>query len=395
MIAAEVPQAQVTVFDFGRGERRSEWVVGEVALEVCHVGAHPSRRFWRRDSLLNMRVSGWLGGLGNQGLRRIREADAVLDISGGDSFTDIYGARRFWDVSMPKLIALEQGVPLVLLPQTYGPFRSERFRRVAAKIVRRARCAWARDERSFETLQDLLGSEFDPRRHRAGVDVAFGLETRKPNAALPEILKKWQEEQGRPVVGVNVSGLLYHSADRQKELGFKLDYRELMLALTRRLVKEGRARVLLLPHVLAPMGHYESDPEACRDLAKQLEPDLLDSVTMLAAELDASETKYVVSGLDWLVGARMHATIAALSSGVPAAALAYSPKFQGVFDRCDQGTSVADPTALTTQEAGAVLWRAFVDREEAKNRLDACLPGLQDTLAAQGNSISEFTRSAC
>lgn len=35
--------------------------------------------------------------------------------------------------------------------------------------------AWARDERSFDVLKDLLGDAFDPLRHRSGVDVAFGL----------------------------------------------------------------------------------------------------------------------------------------------------------------------------------------------------------------------------
>jgi polysaccharide pyruvyl transferase WcaK-like protein len=337
-----------------------------------------------------MRVSGWFGGLGNTGLERVRGADAVLDISGGDSFTDIYGARRFWDVSIPKLIAIEQETPLVLLPQTYGPFHSKRFRSVAERIVRRAHLAWARDERSFAALQDLLGPEFDPERHRAGVDVAFGLEGRKPKTPLPEILKGWQEDRRQPVVGVNVSGLLYHSADRQSGLNFKLDYRELMLELTRRLVREGGARVLLLPHVLAPDGHYESDPEACRDLAKRLGPGLKNSVTMLTTELDASETKYVISGLDWLVGARMHATIAALSSGVPAAALAYSPKFQGVFDCCGQGTAVADPTILTTHEASDLLWYAFADRENAKRRLNTRLPHIRDTLDAQAVSLLDL-----
>lgn len=296
-------------------------------------------------------------------------------------------------MAIPKLIALEQGVPLVLLPQTYGPFRSARFRRIAEKIVRRAHCAWARDERSFEALKLLLGSEFDPQLHRTGVDVAFGLETCKPSALLPQALKEWQEDKGRPIVGVNVSGLLYNSAARQEELGFNLDYQELMLELTRRLIKEGRARVLLVPHVLAPDGHYESDPEACTDLAQRLGPDLENSVTMLTTRLNASETKYVISELDWLVGARMHATIAALSSGVPAAALAYSPKFQGVFDCCGQGAAVADPTVLTTREAIEKLWHAFVDRENAKRRLSARLLHIQATLDAQAKSLLTLTQS--
>jgi polysaccharide pyruvyl transferase WcaK-like protein len=389
MIADRQPAAVVTVFDFGRGQRSSKWMANGVRMNVCHVGAHPSRRFWRRDSLLNMRLSGWVGGAGNPGLKKVQEADVVLDISGGDSFTDIYGSRRFWDVSLPKLIALEQKVPLVLLPQTYGPFRSEKLRRVAQNIVQRAQCAWARDEDSFTSLKNLLGTAFDPNRHRVGVDVAFGLEKRKPRGDLPPDFLVRAEERERPLVGVNVSGLLYHSTDRQAGLGFKLDYRALMVSLTRRLVEEGGARVMLLSHVLAPKGHYESDPQACHDLLKELGSDLHGSLTILPTDLDASETKYVISKLDWLVAARMHATIAALSSGIPAAALAYSPKFHGVFAGCGQGQAVADPTTLTTREAEEVLWRAFVDREEAKGQLAAHLPGIRNTLARQADSILE------
>ena len=131
------------------------------------------------------------------------------------------------------------------------------------------------------------------------------------------------------------------------------------------------------------------NPQACHDLLKELGSDLHGSLTILPTDLDASETKYVISKLDWLVAARMHATIAALSSGIPAAALAYSPKFHGVFAGCGQSQAVADPTTLTTREAEEVLWRAFVDREEAKGQLAAHLPGIRNTLARQADSILE------
>jgi len=95
-------------------------------------------------------------------------ADAVLDISGGDSFTDLYGEKRFWDVARPKLVALALGGPLILLPQTYGPFRDERLRQIASRIVDRAKMAWARDEHSFRSLRELAGNHFDPARQLCG-----------------------------------------------------------------------------------------------------------------------------------------------------------------------------------------------------------------------------------
>ena len=63
-----------------------------------------------------------VGCYGNPVVRTVADSDLVLDVSGGDSFTDLYGAARFRQIIAPKQIALATGRPLVLLPQTYGPF---------------------------------------------------------------------------------------------------------------------------------------------------------------------------------------------------------------------------------------------------------------------------------
>lgn len=47
---------------------------------------------------------------------------------------------------------------------------------------------------------------------------------------------------------------------------------------------------------------------------------------------DPIQAKSYISEFDLFLGSRMHATIAALSSGVPTIPLAYSRKFRGVFE---------------------------------------------------------------
>ncbi len=110
----------------------------------------------RSDSLFNMRISAKLGGLANPGVKAIAEADAVLDISGGDSFADIYGIKRFKGITQPKQLSIDLGTPLILLPQTYGPFDQAKTRREASAVVKKTSMAWARDERSFESLKELF-----------------------------------------------------------------------------------------------------------------------------------------------------------------------------------------------------------------------------------------------
>ena len=139
---------------------------------------------YRRESWTNVRLSQHLRGVGNPVARSLLRSDAVLDISGGDSFTDIYGAGRLQTVLAPKLAALRSRRPLVLLPQTYGPFTE----RTLDGWQPRKSCdgpSWriARDEESYAVLVDLAGPDFDPAKHRQGVDVAFGLAPRRPRRA--------------------------------------------------------------------------------------------------------------------------------------------------------------------------------------------------------------------
>lgn len=390
-LARRSPDATFTVFDYRRGARRGGFDHGEGRLEYELLGANHSKRLWRGDTLAVMRAAARLGGLGNRGVRSLRRAAAVLDLSGGDSFTDLYGRHRFETVSMPKRLALELGRPLVLLPQTYGPFEDPGMRAEAARLCRGASSAWARDGRSFDVLKDLLEDAFDPDRHRLGVDVAFAMEPRRRAGGLSAGLDRWIDERdgqgGPPVVGVNVSGLVWHSEERARAYGFVLDYRALVEGLVRWLLGETDARVVLVPHVIEAPGHYESDPGAGAELVARLGDLAEGRVLALAPPFEPEEIKAEIGRLDWFNGTRMHATIAALSTGVPASAIAYSPKFRGVFERCDQADGIADPTAMDVEEALGVIADSFKDRAARRERLGATLPGIARTLDEQFESI--------
>ena len=73
----------------------------------------------------------------NNCLRTLLNADIVADISGGDSFSDIYGLRWFLYASLPKILAIMLGKNLVLLPQTIGPFKGNLAKAIARYILNR------------------------------------------------------------------------------------------------------------------------------------------------------------------------------------------------------------------------------------------------------------------
>jgi polysaccharide pyruvyl transferase WcaK-like protein len=301
--------------------------------------------------------------------KAIRSARVVLDVSGGDSFTDLYGERRFEDIIVPKRLAMQAGVPFILLPQTYGPYRRPTVRQEAARLCRAAGAAWARDKRSLGVLEDLLGDEFDPTIHRCGVDLAFLLPAMHPGDVVPREIQEMLAHRTRPIAGFNVSGLIYNDpANARDRYSLRADYPLACRRIVEQLVDDG-ATVLLLPHVGSDLNHVESDPRAIENLVRNLDEPTRTATRVVPFLGDPRAAKWLIGQCDWFCGMRMHSTIGGLSSGIPTAAISYSPKTLGVFESCGLGDQVFDPTALDTDELVGATHNSWRMRDA--NRLRA------------------------
>ncbi len=95
----------------------------------------------------------------NLQLKAIAEADFIGDVRGGDSFSDIYGVKGFLLGSIPSIITLLIGKKLVLLPQTYGPYKSSISKIIARYILTHAHIILSRDRESMELVKDILGKK--------------------------------------------------------------------------------------------------------------------------------------------------------------------------------------------------------------------------------------------
>lgn len=377
----ESPGTSVTVFDAGQGLRWGAAWDGERALAFSLCGARSSGRLHESETYWNIRLSGRWGGLGNPGAEVLCAAQAALDASQGDGFSDLGGRRRFRSVIAPKDTVLELGIPLILLPQSYGPFGSPRARRVAARILRAARMAWARDARSFENLKELLGDAFDPRRHRRGVDLAFGLGSSAPRMPLSGPLASWLSSgRDHPVVGLDLSGL---------SSGPKDDHRQIMARILARLLEETSARIVLVPDPGGRPKAPDAGLPACAELYERFEGAGQGRLAMLGDVLDPFEFKSIVGRLDWFLSTRVHAAIAALSSGVPSAAIACERETVGAFESCGQERFVADLRQMSAAEACECAWRSWCERGASRQELFRTLPNVFTTHRRQMRAIVE------
>lgn len=364
----------VTVFDHGHDINP---VAGDTTSTTLNTLAFKAgKRVYQGANMHQARLK-QLMGLSSPALRAMMAADAVVDVSGGDSFTDLYGPARFDQITLPKLMALDAGVPLILLPQTFGPFQFKRSRRIARHILKGCKLAFARDMASLEYLRELLGPDFDENRHRLGVDLAFGLPSKAPTSCI---------EQG--TVGINVSGLLWNRSDEARsQFGLACDYKSVLQQLTTAILQDQNARIHLVPHV-TPSGGSESDLSACRAFKEQLPAGSQKRVSVEEIANTPSKLKGVIEQTAWFTGARMHATIAALSTATPVSNMAYSRKAAGVFDCCGVGAHVHDMRHCTSEQMVERLLADYGYRHQQGALLRSQLPFVKRRWAYQMDAIA-------
>ena len=235
------------------------------------------------------------------------DCDIVFNLCAGDGFTDIYGAWRTFSESYMTILGAKKGCTMVLAPQTIGPFNNLFCRSLAHYTMNRCKYIFARDNLSFELCQKMGQKD----KTFEVVDVALALPYTKISLSTGYNL------------GINVSGLLYNNATNRFNLSF--DYKKFI----NRIIEVALQReynIHLISHVNIAEGVGEDDYMACKQVH-----DLYPS-TILVPRFDSPiKAKSYISGLDLFTGARMHATIASISSGVPVIPIAYSRKFNGLY----------------------------------------------------------------
>ena len=307
---------EITLFD--TGGQRPPYLEG------------PDLRLRRIDRRVMLSPRGYLAAA--------RAADLVIDIGGGDSFADIYGLARLRRMFLLKALTHLAGTPLVLAPQTVGPFRRGWSRMLARAALSRSALVVTRDSLSTAALGGL--------GYRGGAIEASDVALRLPWEPPPP-----RDPAAPPRVGLNVSGLLMEGGyTGRNEFGLTLDYPALVRALIAQFQAAG-AEVHLVPHVCAetPGRRMREDDAAANAMLAAEIPGLVEAPRFASP----SAAKSYIAGLDFFAGARMHACIAALSSGVAGGPTAYSRKFAGLF-----GSLGYDHTVdCTREDAGTVLAR--------------------------------------
>ena len=244
--------------------------------------------------------------------RSIKKIEYEAADYGGDGFSDIYGDKDFLSRMNQTFTLWKAKIPLIMLPQTVGPFRKKENYELAVKIMRYAKEIYVRDDR-FVSEFKKLGINYTQTK-----DISSFMQPEKIDIKIE-----------RNAIGLNVSGLAYGNTFHGLEGQFN-SYPELISKIIDHFRNKNYV-VYLIPHSYSYLAPDDNDDMvACRTAYERLENKK--NVVVVDKDLTAPQVKYVISKMKFFIGARMHANFAAIYTGVPVFGTAYSYKFEGAFN---------------------------------------------------------------
>ncbi|MCP4138142.1 MAG: hypothetical protein GY754_44680 [bacterium] len=317
----------------------------------------------------------------NEYLKQMLEFHLVADITGGDSFSDIYGILRYTKGYFVKKLVLMYKRPLVFMPQTYGPFFKSIARSMARNVLKRAAAIFSRDREGVELLEKILPKEVFESKVQLIPDIAFTLDSRKPKKLTMGDFEK-KRKKDSIVVGLNISGLLYNGGYTGDNMfNLSVDYQQLISKIIDFYMAQKKVLLILVPHVFPEADlQMESDPDACAAIYESLDDKYKDRVFVPEGDFDQNEIKYIVKQTDFFQGARMHSCIAALSQGIPTVGMAYSKKFKGVFETAGMEQYVADMNSDPEETILSCIEQAYKERKSTAGHLKKTIPGMKEKI---------------
>lgn len=306
-------------------------------------------------------VSDVLGPLKGQ----ISGLDAVLSV-GGDGYSIDFGHQIIDRLVCLDKYFLSRGIPTVIWGASIGPFTYEpEFEQLMVDHLRRIDLIMVRELESFQYLVGLgvTGNvQFAP-------DPAFTLAAERPSLSEPI-----EEAIAGECVGLNLSPVLAKytaGGDLASWIGQAVE-------LTEHLAAAVDLPLLLVPHVCGRNAAAHIDDWSLMDsVQRRLQPSLQQRVLLLPPSLTCQQLKWVIKQTQVFVGARTHATIAALSSMVPCISLAYSRKAWGINKMVFGHTEwVLPPESLGPKLLSDRVKSLLRDRDVTRRQLTSVVPGI-------------------
>jgi polysaccharide pyruvyl transferase WcaK-like protein len=288
----------------------------------------------------------------------LADADLVLSLGGGylNARDDFASDLNIAFLLLPLWLAQRFKVPVVLGPQSFGPFPRRRQQAMIRRVVGAARRTVVREAISVDRLAEA-GMPLD--RVERGVDSAFAFRgtSRRP----------WRAELGVPAAAelVLVTARRYLAEPEQTR------YEAAMAVTVRHLLDRPDCHVVLVPQVTCAFQGDDDRTVNARIAAAIRHPRLhvLDD-----AALDHHDVFALYALADAIVGTRFHSVIFGLTAGVPCLAVEYDHKTRGIMRELGLEQWVIRMSEARPESLAALADALMADRDAYRAHLAATLP---------------------
>jgi colanic acid/amylovoran biosynthesis protein len=253
--------------------------------------------------------------------------DIVLDLS-TDSLNEYYGIiYPLFSLFQLDLILLCKK-KVIVCPASIGPFKNPLMKRLVCHVLSKTDLVIAREETTLNFLREVGIPE---NKIHFAADLAFLFEPISKEHAGEIALSLGIQKGSSPLIGVAPSTEIFRYCFPEISIPKNKydEYKRLMAETTDFLVEKFGADVLFIPHFVFPNEDIKNDKIASQDIYNQLKNKK--HVKLLLDDYRADEVKGIIGLCDLFVSCRMHAAIAATSSGVPTVALSFGHKFHSVL----------------------------------------------------------------
>lgn len=307
------------------------------------------------------------------------ESDIVLLANGGDCFSDIYSNSTVKAVLsfFPIVVLSLLNKPLVFLPQTISPFKTNLTTQIAKFILNKATVIMLREKKSVKYLETI---KVDGKKIFLIPDMAFILEPIS-EAYSKEILKnEEQAKENQKFIGIATREIVKHSNLDKNTYKKYINYTAKTIDYV---IERFEVVVLLIPHYGIKNTKQVND-EILKKIKNKDKVYCIDK-----REYSTEELKGIIGRCDLFIGAYMHANIAALSMCVPTIGLSYSHKFEGIFEMVGQKKYVCKLKDLTDKELISKVEDAWTNKEKIRKELEARMPEVKKQVMFAGELVKK------
>ena len=302
----------------------------------------------------------------NDVLQRIRSSDLVASCS-DENFKEtasllplnIYWILTWWSMLFERtvevLVAKSFGRPVVMLPNSVGPFRTWVGRFLSKIALNSCASIIIRDPISYDIVRSI---GVKPRRFLTS-DMALLF---RPKT------KKAQEIADHPVIGV-CPGVYSLSISVQQIKRYIAEHAK---ALDAAIEKHG-FHVVFLPHYISGFAYDDFE------ISKLILHNMKNKGRARILKIDdLGEFKLLINQMDLLISSKMHPAVLAVSGYVPSIAVVYDHKQTGFFK--DLGMLEYTVSLQEASKSGILsrIDKAWLEREKIKRMLSVHVPELQE-----------------